>query len=771
MNFLKSYVIMFIKCKELFMKNYIEHELKVKYCDCLFEHSNNWQWFVDAIEQDFSFDEINIDSWNDYNQNYQKIKDVYECFVNIHQCGNIKLKFNKSWLKKLNLISMLYNNKTTINLIWNKLEDSFFKLFALNVYITVLLNKTNDKKYIYSTFIFTQNNIFELFDISEVVESKTDILNYLKDINLRGIITNKKIFQYNIQRKTIPYRKSLFKKYTKFILSSNSFDFRAISINQSISWQEQYFYDMLNIKIQDKKLVPVYNINGHCYPDFSCWTHEILNNMKVYFNNNNANYIIESIDYMLHNTIPSEQTIQTHFNFETKHLRKLKRNDSFYKINDSSFLIISYLMKDKLLSNHLKSVVMKDFAMIIKKFIDPFVLLKFKEYNIPITNVQNTKIKNYNKQQASLVNNIKNFNDFINYCNNIFVPKAINDSQIIKLHEIFLALIKVNNGVLLAAMFYHYLMLIMRSKQSSNIKKVNLEQIMIDLKEMWKNSYYDKTVNSLHEVEFSQKISNEYIEQHNNICVNTPIIIAKNCFPTDHETIFNMLSEISKNVISLFCTKYSIFQNFPTIEKYTNTSEIDKCFLEYLDDLIKNKGYRLLNKLDIKVYAPEIFRQYNSYTIFNFSLFNKWQLMYNNIKSSLPNYKLLEIKDDQIFLGHITQLFPIIENQVRKLGTYFGIAPFKENETDFLQAKDPSSILIKLILQYYNDTHDFVGVSDLFFVYYVLYNNNSFNIRNECVHGNSYQSGDNLLFAFKVTIVCLKLILNRIEAIERHLIV
>lgn len=79
--------------------------------------------------------------------------------------------------------------------------------------------------------------------------------------------------------------------------------------------------------------------------------------------------------------------------------------------------------------------------------------------------------------------------------------------------------------------------------------------------------------------------------------------------------------------------------------------------------------------------------------------------------------------------------------------------------------------MIKLILQYYNDTHNFVGVNDLFFIYYVLYNNNSFNIRNECVHGNSYQSGDNLLFAFKVTIVCLKLILNRIEEIERHLIV
>lgn len=753
------------------MKNYIEHELKVKYCDCLFEHSNNWQWFVDAIEQDFSFDEMNIDSWNDYNQSYQEIKDVYECFVNIHQIENVKLNFKKKWLEKLNLISLLYNQKITIKTIWNELDDAFFKLFALNVYITVLTNKVNERKFLYSSLIFIQNNIFDLFDLSEVLDAKFEILKYLKDVNLQDMGSKKRIFLYNLQKKTIPYRKHLLKRYTKFILSSNSFDFHNININQNISWQEQYLYDMLNVKLQDKSFVPVYNINGHCYPDFSCWTPKVLNNIKTYFNNDKVDFIVETVDFILNKKVPSEKTISTHFELEIKHLKKVKKDTLFYNLCDSSFCIISYLIQDNLLTKTVKNIYMKNLSLALKKFNQVHVLLKLKESAMPTSNNQNKKIKLFNQKQTDLVNDIKNVKDFLNYCENIYVPKIINDAQITKLHEIFLALIKVNNGVLLAAMFYHYLMLIMRSKQSSNIKKVNLEQIMIDLKEMWKNSYYDNVLKSMQKVGFSQKISNEDIEKHNNICVNTPIIIAKNCFPTDHETILNMLSEISKNVISLFCTKYSISQNFPTIEKYTNTSEIDKCFLEYLDDLIKNKGYRLLNKLDIKVYAPEIFRQYNSYTIFNFSLFNKWQLMYNNIKSSLPDYKLLEIKDDQIFLGHITQLFPIIENQVRILGTYFGIAPFKENENDFLQAKDPSSILIKLILQYYNDTHDFVGVSDLFFVYYVLYNNNSFNIRNECVHGNSYQSGDNLLFAFKVTIVCLKLILNRIEAIERHLIV
>ncbi|MGN1222850.1 MAG: hypothetical protein ACI4T1_01820 [Christensenellales bacterium] len=751
------------------MKNYIDHDVEVKYYDALFERSKNWQWFVNTIEQDFYFDEQEITSWKDYNQKYQDISEIYEYFIKIHQSNITKLQFKKTWLKKINLIALLYNQKINIKTIWSKLDDTFFKLFALNVYITVLLNKTNNQKYFYSAYIFTRNNIFDLFDLSEVVFAESDIINYLNDIKLSDIATIKRTFLNNIHQHTIPYRKTLFKKYSKIILSSNSFKFRNIRINQQISWQEQFFYDMLSIEIKDKELVPILNIQGRCYPDFTNWSPRLLNNMKLYFNNETANFIIETIDYILHKNTPSEDTISTHFSLEIKHLKKLKSNASFYDLEDSSFQIISYLLEDNLLSQNVKNSYMKDFSLAIHKFMRPQTLSKLKECFMPISDLQNKKIKKYNQYQAALVKNIKNINDFRNYCENKYVAKVIKDTHIIQLHKLFLDIIRKNDGLSLPIAFYHYMILLIRAKQSPNLKNINLERIMIDLKDMWKNSYYKKSIKSMQEFSHSQIIKNEEIEKYNYLFINSPITIAKNCFPNDQNSLLDIMSHISENVFSVHCTQYIISQNYPIIDSYGDSSEIDKCFLNKIEDLIQNKGYKFLNVFDKYTYAKELFKQYNGYTLFNFSLFNEWRALYDNIRKSIKEYQFLDINEDKVLLGHVTQLFPIIENKIRKLGTFFGIAPFKEDEKEFIQSKEPSSILIRLLQQYYNGTHNFVGVSDLLFTYYALYNNNSLNIRNECVHGNSYQTGDDLLFAFKVTLVCLKMILNRIEKIENQI--
>lgn len=754
------------------MKKYIEHDLKVKYYDGIFDRSKKWQWFINSIEQNFYFDEKDIKNWNEYTSKYKDVRELYECLIKIHELGNIKLKFTKEWLKKLNFISLLYNKKKSIEEIWNKLDNNFFKLLALNIFITTLLNNVNGQKYYYSTYIFTHNNIFDLFDITEVILVESEILKYLKDIKIEDNSKLKRTFLNNTHQNTIPYSKSLFNKNTKHILFSNAFNFQSINIDRQISWQEQYFYDMLNIKIENKKLVHFYNFRGRCYPDFTQWDQFKLENMKSYFNNPYANFIIETIEYILHGKTPSDQTINKHFELEIIHLNKLKAKSTFYEINDSSFKIITYLIKDNLLSKNIKNKHMRDFSLSLQKFKNPETIFELKEHYLPTSVVQNKKLKKFNDTQASLVNNIKNINDFKNYCMNKFVAKEINDKQIQLLHKIFIDLINENNGWTIAIAFYHYIILLLRAKQSLNIKNINLESVMIFLKETWKNKYYDKSINSLQSLEFRQTIKDEEIKKHNHLFMTSPLTIAMNCFPTKEDQLIDMMSSISKNVFSIHVSNYNISQNFPFLVSYENFAEdheIGKCFLNTIENIIINKGYKFLNVFDKHIYAKEIFNQYHFYTSFNINLFDDWKELYDDIKESLPEFNLLDINNDRILLGHITQLFPILEIEIRKLGSFFGIAPFKENEMEFLQSKDPSSILIKLILQYYDGTSEFIGVSDLFFTYYTLYNNNSLNIRNECVHGNDYQSGNNLLYAFKITLLCLKLILNRIQKIEEQI--
>ena len=49
-----------------------------------------------------------------------------------------------------------------------------------------------------------------------------------------------------------------------------------------------------------------------------------------------------------------------------------------------------------------------------------------------------------------------------------------------------------------------------------------------------------------------------------------------------------------------------------------------------------------------------------------------------------------------------------------------------------------------------------------------MYNSNSLNIRNECIHGRDFLSGERLILAFKVTMLSIQMIENRIKLIKEN---
>ena len=119
-----------------------------------------------------------------------------------------------------------------------------------------------------------------------------------------------------------------------------------------------------------------------------------------------------------------------------------------------------------------------------------------------------------------------------------------------------------------------------------------------------------------------------------------------------------------------------------------------------------------------------------------------------------------------ITLGHLTQLFPVLEIRIRELVKLFGIFPFKKNKDEFMQYNDPSSLLRELLKQIYVEQQGFDNVPDLLYVYNIMYNSNSYNIRNECVHGRDYLEGNSLHFAFRATLMAIAMVNFRIKTIQ-----
>lgn len=116
----------------------------------------------------------------------------------------------------------------------------------------------------------------------------------------------------------------------------------------------------------------------------------------------------------------------------------------------------------------------------------------------------------------------------------------------------------------------------------------------------------------------------------------------------------------------------------------------------------------------------------------------------------------------------VTQLFPVLEIKIRELVTLFGIFPFKKNIDEFMQYNDPSSLLRELLTMIFDEQHSFENVPDLIFIYNIMYNGNSCNVRNECIHGRDYLSGDRLRFAFRATLFAIHMVEFRINTIKEN---
>lgn len=86
-----------------------------------------------------------------------------------------------------------------------------------------------------------------------------------------------------------------------------------------------------------------------------------------------------------------------------------------------------------------------------------------------------------------------------------------------------------------------------------------------------------------------------------------------------------------------------------------------------------------------------------------------------------------------------------------------------------MKYKDSSSVLRELLQEVYTELGSFENVPDLLFVYHYMYNGNSLNIRNECMHGRDYMNGSRLRFAFRLTLLAIYMIMYRIDVINTNI--
>lgn len=237
---------------------------------------------------------------------------------------------------------------------------------------------------------------------------------------------------------------------------------------------------------------------------------------------------------------------------------------------------------------------------------------------------------------------------------------------------------------------------------NQNVDKKLIKQHMIFTQQLWEEKYYKEQCSNLQSFEYTTTVETKEVELYNEQILRNPIFAARNCISAEKEFICNIMEAVSENPIRYLFSSISLTPVYPIKINGVNCDkhDIDIMLRSIIDDINVTMGYKFLNRLEIDIYLTAVHESYKDNANTTAALFTKEEEVYRFI-SEETKYELIPYEYN-LKLAHLTQLFPILEIKIRELGSLTGIVPFKENLTNFMQYKDPSSVLRELLQEIYS---------------------------------------------------------------------
>ena len=743
-------------------KNYIEHEVKVKLMDSILNNEKDYQWFLEYLE--INFDNDDVDSWESFEGRYIYISSVYHYFTKIQKIESGELKTDIAFLQDIILISRFDVDLLTWSQLSIEVQTNFGKILAIALYITKLMNLNNQLDDKVNFGIFSIKNFWQAYNLDEVIERKELIYAYLDSISIKDFDRKRAIISSNLNREDILCSKQFLTVLNTLAFNSTTFSYKYYESEYQITtWQERvvlgFVMRPLEILLKDE------DFNSH----FSI---EELQKLIEYFHGDGVvRFIIESIIYEKFNLLPSLIVVENHIQLL---LNSISMKPDFELLNSSSALFLSKMFKARdfkkvSISNYLQ----RKFFQAIQDVEEPKKIEKFKILGFPTSKQQNEKLKEYSVNIYKSISNVQNIADLIYYFDSVSLFMYLDNEYFYQICHKFREIVtekEERQSLETAYMFLMYMKFLyfISDNRSEDLNKNLLIYEIISIQNLWENSYYEQELNNMKEFTYQQNIPDITINKLNDLIKNYPLAIAKQCmFVTEQETI-QIMEQASKTPFIYLSNRIMIEPIFPKESSVIKLDrhEVDKLLKKQVEKIIKNKGYKLYNDLKPNNYLLALHEIYINTVNFIAVLFTNTEEIYNYL-NNCSRFDFIDF-DKDIKLAHVTQLFPLLEEKIRELARLSGYNPFKMKKTEFMNYRDPSSILREIITEVFSLTDSFENIPDLLFVYHFMYNSNSLNIRNECVHGRDFLSSGRLILAFKISMLSIIMIEYRIKIIKEN---
>lgn len=746
--------------------SFFEHEQEVRYMDGILAKSKDWDWLIEYIEDNFTLD-CEMKQFDDFNTIFADIADVFRYFNAINEYMDDELKINKQWVRSINELSLYYVGKKNYQEL--NLDNDFLKVFELFIFLAKLNNEKNKQKYTIYSDIVECRNLFKIIDISNFVREKSEILDRLNSVSF-DTSPQISVFESNINKEFCNCTAVLSEKRNNIVFA-DCFSYQHIRDFKCTTWEEKYLLEMLNTSYENGELIPsITYTNGDTFPNFNQWSEKIIDTMKFDFESDDANFILESIDYAVNKVIPSEQVILRHANLLEEYYDEINSNQGKHKSYSCSSLemLISCFNEQNVPLNR---EIFISYNIALNKINNIQKLVEI-DSKYPITDKKlKKKIQEYIAQKLSNADKIDNYEKFNSFISDKDVINQSNNKVFQKVSDAFEKVVSESDGISSATLFVVYLQYLLKIKNNRNIIHSDISKEINFIRHLWKEEYFSKSVSTMHTFSNPTSIDSKDIENHNHIMIENPYIVAYNCMILNKESIVNRIEEITETPLLSLVTNIEINEDFPYIPKLIldDRHEIDVCYRDLVENIKNNNSYKFLNGLSIDEIQPRIYKYIKLNINIYFDLFSKTNILYQNIADENKKYLLLDYPDIPT-LAHLTQLFPLLECKIREIGELFGISPIREDLNHFTKLKEPTNVLKKMIFDIYNETNSLESAADFMFIFFSMFAENGLNIRNSCIHGQSYNKNQNEInLAFKVTLFCIHLIEYRLKMIQKNI--
>lgn len=259
---------------EVNYKNYLDHEINVKFVEWILEQSQSWQWFIEYIENNYDLSDIS--SYIEYKNRSNSLVSILSKFANILEICDSNFQFKTILLREIYEISKYYIGAIEREHCAKKVNSEFSKILFLSVWLTKLQNLGNNSKYIVYNGFMNHRNFHQTLNMEVFDYDKEEIILYLEKIKLTDFEEVERNIKDNLNRVVYDLSENFFDIYGDRLLSANCFSFQSFDRETSLTWQEDTILDMLKISIINGEVTPIYSNGDNIVPNYKCWTPDLL---------------------------------------------------------------------------------------------------------------------------------------------------------------------------------------------------------------------------------------------------------------------------------------------------------------------------------------------------------------------------------------------------------------------------------------------------------------------------------------------------------------